>query len=107
MDKFKKAKMALHESGFITAFYYIRKIQEGNVNSKNVCHETATRAWGWDALKRIEAVAMKKHPNLKEIIVQVSIPYFDEISSRHHEIIDNIIENQAHGDNKQETNDSN
>lgn len=107
MDKFIKAKMALHESGFISAFYYIRKIQEGNVNSKNVHHETATRAWGWDALKRIETVAMKKHPKLNTMIAQVAYPYFDEISSRHHEIIDKIIENQAHGDSEQETNDSN
>ncbi len=107
MDNFKKAKMVLHESGFIPAFYYIRKIQEGNVNSKNVRHETATRAWGMDILRRLEKDAKKKHPKLKYFIEQVTNPYFDEISSRHYEIIDNILENKAHGDSEQEANDSN
>lgn len=107
MDKFKKAKMALHKSGFISAFYYVRKIQEGNVNSKNVRHETATRKWGLDILERLEKDAKKKHPKLKYFIEQVTNPYFDEISSRHHEIIDKILENKAHGDSEQETNDSN
>lgn len=107
MDNFNKAKRALIESGFIRAFYYIRRVQEGNINSTSVCHETATRAWGWDTLKRFENAAKKKHPKLNNFIAQVTYPYFDEISSRHHEIIDQILENQIHGSSKQETDNSN
>lgn len=107
MNNFDKAKRALIESGFIRAFYYIRRVQEGNINSTDVRHETATRAWGWDALKRFENAAKKKHPKLKDFIAQVTNHYFDEISYRHHDIIDKIIENQSHGNSKQETDNSN
>ena len=94
MNKIEKAKRALIDSGFIMAYYFIRKVQDGNKVSTKISTETSTRKWGWETLRRLEGVAMKKHPNIKPEIAQVSFPYFDELSTRHHDIIDKILDNQ-------------
>ena len=100
MNKIEKAKRALIDSGFIMAFYFIRKVQEGNKVSTNVRTETSTRKWGWETLRRLEGVAMKNHPNIKSEIAQVSFPYFDELSTLHHGIIDQILDNQINEHSK-------
>ena len=94
-SNYDKAKQALIDSGFVSAYYYIRSVMEGNVNSTVVRHETATRAWAVNVLNQKEALARKKYPKYSAWIPYAAHYYYDTISERHHEIIDQIIKNKV------------
>ena len=55
MNKYDKAKKILIEEGYVSAYYKILDVTNGNKNSTNFAHENRTRSWGWKVLdQRLE-----------------------------------------------------
>ena len=90
-----RAKKALYESGFISAYHRILDVMEGNKDSVYIVHETSTRRWGCQVLKEKEKMAINKNPKCASDIALVTVPYYEYISTRHWEIMDQIIKNKC------------
>lgn len=93
MNNYDKAKKILIEEGYVSAYYKILDVTNGNKNSTNFAHENRTRSWGWKVLSQRLEFLKRKYPKLSHELVSASIPYTDTLRNRHEFIWEKIMHN--------------
>ena len=96
MTNYDKAKKILLEEGYVSAYYKILDVINGNKNSTNLTHENRTRTWGWQVLKQKLEFLQRKYPKLSKELSKASIPYTDTLRARHEYMWDKIMYNIEH-----------
>lgn len=117
MDKDKKAKKIMLESGFVTKYHHILDIMRGNMKSDRLRHESVTILWACDVIKNEINLLKRKHPDVEKELQQQYWPYYEDVRRLHDEVWDKILDNikMKHGknneindgDNKEEADNSN
>ena len=93
MNKYDKAKKILIEEGYVSAYYKILDVTNGNKNSTNFAHENRTRSWGWKVLDQRLEFLKRKYPKISHELDQASIPYTDTLRNRHEFMWEKIMSN--------------
>ena len=90
-----EAKALLLESGFVSDFYCILDVMNGNRALKKVGPECATRRWGVSVLENKLRFLQGKYPDYRKTLSSESVYYFEALSKTHNEVMDKIIDNKS------------
>lgn len=109
MDKNKKAKKIMLESGFVSKYHHILNVIKGNMDSVVVRHETSVILWACDVLKREIEFLKKKHPRFAKELQDEYLVYYENVRTLHNRVLDEIFINikKKYGNDKKEADNSN
>ena len=93
MNKQEKAQKILFDSGFVSDYYRILDVMNGNKDSTNIRHETTTGTWARKVMRDKLKYLKRKYPNLSVEIDRATDWYFDSVRNKHEFILDRIITN--------------
>lgn len=90
-----EAKALLLENGFVSDFYCILDVMNGNRTLKRVSPECATRRWGVSVLDNKLKFLQRKYPDYRKALSDESLYYFETLSNTHSDVMDDIINNKS------------